>query len=710
MNLKRLSRLLAIIAVTLLGLGLRLDAVSRLPIDYDEDDYLRAAQQYSVGLQHSDASVFLNENYRSEHPPLTKIINGLVIAGLPPAREIPDRPTTASPAAALPKPHLTYARTAEAVFGSLAVLALAILNPLAGLFLAVSTWTIKYTSQVMLEALPALTSLLLVIFYLKSKGKSNRWLVLSAIMLGLTASSKYNYGIIALAVAVHWLWSTFPGRSDQSAPSIRKWLQPIIVWGAIALIVFFATDPYLWPDPINRLSASIAYHGDYAQSQAVQDANLPIWQPFVYLFQSVPYHPGLFQIMIDFPITLLALLGLRRFWQKQRVFALWLIVALAFLLVWPTKWPQYILTITAAVALAGAEGFAGSIWEPLIEWWRHLRSIKWRRPDRGRVRATWREVRQAAPWLLPGLIAIALITLYPLIYQAGMSLTDVNTLSLRDTLQHNGVWRAVGEGLSGQVKPVAMTLFDSPRSNLVNYAGPGIFLQFLSGAGADLLVFELIWTVLSVGLQSALGISVALLLYRRGVRWRGWWRALFILPWAIPEFVGALIWFQIFEPTNGWVSLYSGTPFNWQDSPGVALLVMLVAGIWIGWPLMMLAASAGLKSIPIDVNDAAAMDGASGWSRFRSITWPLLLPLLAPVFIIRIIFAFNQFYLFYVMQAPYPIMTLSTASFYFFDATSGFGGQFAISAAINLFTVLVLLVLIVWFTRRSHTAEGVTYA
>ncbi|HEY4721524.1 MAG TPA: hypothetical protein VII92_06730, partial [Anaerolineae bacterium] len=81
-----------------------------------------------------------------------------------------------------------------------------------------------------------------------------------------------------------------------------------------------------------------------------------------------------------------------------------------------------------------------------------------------------------------------------------------------------------------------------------------------------------------------------------------------------------------------------------------------------------------------------------------------------PVFIIRIIFAFNQFYLFYVMQAPYPIMTLSTVSFYFFDATSGFGGQFAISAAINLFTVLVLLVLIIWFTRRSHTAEGVTYA
>jgi ABC-type sugar transport system permease subunit len=250
-----------------------------------------------------------------------------------------------------------------------------------------------------------------------------------------------------------------------------------------------------------------------------------------------------------------------------------------------------------------------------------------------------------------------------------------------------------------------MTLFDNRGATQVNYAGPQVLLELISGAGADILVFNILWTAIVVALQAAFGIAVALMLNRRGVRFKSWWRTLFILPWAIPEFVGALMWSQVFEPTIGWISLYTGTEFQWQSNPATALLIMLVAGVWIGWPVMMLAASAGLKMIPPEVSDAAAIDGAGAWRTFRSITWPLLLPVLAPVLIIRTIFAFNQFYLFYVMQPPFPIFTLSTISFFFFDATSGFGGQFAVSAAINVFTVIVLFVLISWFTRRAQAAE-----
>src|SRR5512143_1461596 len=176
MSNKSLTRpllIVAAIAVTLIALSARLTAVDKLPIDYDEDDYLRAGQIYATGLQHGDWSVFTRENYRTEHPPLTKIINGLVMAPLPPAPEIPDRPTTADPARSLPHPHLDNVRTPHAIFATLAVVALALITPLAGLLLAEHTWTIKYTSQVMLEALPALTSLLVVVFYLQSKGKFN---------------------------------------------------------------------------------------------------------------------------------------------------------------------------------------------------------------------------------------------------------------------------------------------------------------------------------------------------------------------------------------------------------------------------------------------------------------------------------------------------------------------------------------------------------
>ena len=74
---------------------------------------------------------------------------------------------------------------------------------------------------------------------------------------------------------------------------------------------------------------------------------------------------------------------------------------------------------------------------------------------------------------------------------------------------------------------------------------------------------------------------------------------------------------------------------------------------------MMLATTAGLKMTPKEVYDAAAMDGASGWALFRRITWPMVLPLLAPVIILRAIFAFNQFYLFYTMQPPAPPLQTS---------------------------------------------------
>lgn len=708
-TLKRLFLIVAALAVTLIALSARLTAVDKLPIDYDEDDYLRAGQIYATGIQNGDWGVFTRENYRTEHPPLTKIVNALVMAPLPPAPEIPDRPTTADPAQELPQPHLDNVRTSHALFGTLEVLALSLINPLAGLILAVHTWTIKYTSQVMLEALPALTSLLVVVFYLKSKGKFNLWALLSAIMLGLTAASKYPYTMVGVAVLVHWLWDSWPGRSDDDTRSSWQWFRPILAWGALALIVFFLADPYLWPDPIDRLRDSLGYHGRYATTAAeVAEANFPVWQPLVWLAQAVPWHPGVFAVPLDAIVLLFAILGLKRLWQKYRVFALWLIILFVFLLFWPTKWPQYILMLTAPLALSAVEGLRAVVWEPFTRWVQRIRSSGVKRPTRTQMRRAWRETRQAFPWLLPAGLMLTFIALFPLIYQSAVSLTDLGALSLRDGMR-GGVWREVSEGLTGQAKPVTLAIFERRTSNEVHYAGPQVLLQLLAGGAADIVVFEVVWTIASVFLQTALGVGVALMLSRAGVRFKGLWRTLFILPWAIPEFVGAIVWFNIFEPTNGWISLLLRKPFEWQQSPLATLLVLLMAGLWMGWPLMMLAAIAGLKMIPPEVHDAAAVDGAKGWTRFRSVTWPLLLPVLTPVLIIRTILTFNQFYLFYVMQPPAPYFTLSMASFFFFDATSYFGGQFGVAAALNVFTAILLLGLVIWFTRRKQTQVAEVY-
>jgi ABC-type sugar transport system permease subunit len=711
---KTLIRFLAVLVAVIVALGLRLWAVDRLPIDYDEDDYLSAGQYYARAIQRSDLAAVINYNYNYEHPPLTKLVYAATMLSLPDAPDIPQVSSDEPLAESLPEPHFIFARLSSALFGTLQVLALAIFNPLAGLLLAVHTWQIKYTSQIMLEPLPSLMSTLAVLFYVRARKRLtsqawSSWLILSAVALGITAASKYTYAIAGVAVALDWLWLKRP--KERRLADLIQWLAPVISWGIIAMAVFFAFDPYLWADPFNRLKSSLLFHGGYAQSQHVQEANLPMWQPLVWLFYPIQYPPGAFLVVLDMYIALLAAFGLRRLWHKQPVFVLWLGIAVGFLLVWPTKWPQYILMFTLPLAVAAAEGIQERLWEPFIRWIRLPREARRPPRDPAEARLGRRDLRRALPWLLPGLLALAVLALYPFLFQAAMTLTDFTTFAIRDGI-HGGVWRAVWQGLTGQVKPVDLQIFTNAGSKQVNFAGFRLLEALFSGAAGDLMFFNVMWMALSVGLQALLGIGLALLLSWRGIRLGRWWQVLLILPWTIPEFVGALVWYRLVEPRFGWLILAAHLPkdLNLLAGTGSALLILLMAATWYGFPFIMLATLAGLKMISPEVYDAAAIDGASGWQRFRYVTWPLLLPLVAPALIIRGIFAFNQFYLFYGLRTDYPLTTLATFSYYVFDPTGYYGGQFALSAGLNIFTVAVLVALILWFNRWTRAAEGVTYA
>ncbi|MEI8333559.1 MAG: sugar ABC transporter permease, partial [Chloroflexota bacterium] len=623
----------------------------------------------------------------------------------------------------LPEPQLTAARLTSAVFVVLAVAAVAVVDPLGGLLLGIHTWTIKYTSQAMLEALPALTSILTVLAYLgwkrgraaRAAGRRTRvrptaWLVLSAVLLGITASGKYLYVVAGVAVLLDMLWVRWSSTAEVGLDRGRRLaraLAPSIGWGLLAIGAFVATDPYLWPDPIGRLLDSLTFFARYAnEAPEVANAGYPLWQPFVWLAQNDLFDENVFVVTLDVFITLLALVGIGRLWRRERTWVLWLVVALGFLLVWPTKWPQYVLVLSAPLALAAAQGLRAVLVEPFGRWVARVRTGGIGRPhvDRRSVR----DLGRAAPWLVPGLAVLAVLLLFPLVYQAAMSLTDFSSLAIRDGL-NGGVLREAALGLTGQVPAVDYQPFASHASSTrVSYAGFGLLWEIARGGVADLLVYTVLWTVLSVGLQAFLGVGVALLLARRGIRFRGWWRTIYILPWAIPEFIGAIFWFNIVEPTNGWIALALGGTFEWAARPEFALLVQLVAATWIGWPLLFLAATAGLAMIPREVYDAAAIDGAGAWGTFRTVTLPLLLPLVVPALIVRALLAFNQFYLFYALGADYA--TMSTVSFFLFNPSSrGFGGLFAASAALNIFIVVCLLVGLAWIVRRQRAGE-VAYA
>ncbi len=704
-RIKKTLYILTIVFVICTAWALRARAVSMLSIDYDEDDYLRAGQEYTHLIRTSDWHGFLETNYRPEHPPLAKILMGLSLLSTPEKELTPDAATTAEPNKYLPRTLVKPARTLNAILGTLTVLTLALIDPLAGLLLATHTFTIKYVSQIMLEALPALTSLVTVLAYLQSKKQQAKisWLITSAIFLGLTAASKYLYCLVAIAILIDWFLE------EKQKGNLRQFYKQALLWGLISVALFVAADPYLWPDPVGRLKESVLYHTAYSTGASeVQSANFPFWQPFVWISMSpASWHPGVFLIAPDFLITLFAFFGITRLWKKERVYVLWLGIALFFLLLWPTKWPQYILMLTVPLSLSASEGIR-QVWQNLLEW-RHNRS------SREKIKYNPKESRQAIPWLIPGLIAFTLLTLLPFIFQIAVSLTDFNRLSIRDGFQ-GGIWREILGGITGRIAAVNP---DFPfRSNKVQFTGFANYLPifgYITESGT--LVFNIIWAAVSIALQSTLGLGLALLLQQNGIRFGKFWQAIFILPWAIPEMIGALLWLNIFVPDIGFLSLaaqkYGASfPLNfligWERTPNLWFLVLLIPAVWYGFPLIMLASSAGLKMIPKDVYEAAAIDGATFWQTFKFITLPLLLPLLLPAIIIRAIFAFNQFYLFQVFQYSVNQTTLASLSYSLFNPTSG--GQFSASAIVNIITVIFLIGFVALFNRETQSKVEIVNA
>ena len=713
---RKIVYIISIVFVIAIAFSLRMYAANSLPIDYDEDDYLRAGQEFAHLFRTSNWQGFLDTNYRPEHPQLAKIMFGISLLGLPEEPLVPDVPITADPATSLPPNQLSAARTMSTIWGTITAGLLALINPLGGLLLAIHSFTIKYTSQVMLDGFASLMSTATALTYYLSKKKygktKNALLITSAALLGLSASSKYLHSAVGFAILIDWFISA------REKGEVKEYFRNAFLWGLLAILIFFLCNPYFWPDPIGRFQSTYTAVFSTTMNPNVERANYPVWQQLMHLSMSVPrsWNTDSFLIHPDGLIFIFALFGLARTWKKERFIAIWLLVDLFLLLIWRTKWAQYILVATAPLTFIAAEGIkeTGS---HIANWWQNRNK---QREDA--QKSSKKESLQALSWLLPGLVAFAGLTLLPLFFQFAISLTDFNMLSLRDGFD-GGIWRALSEGITGKIPVTEIDI--GTRANRVNFTGLGMYptvFNYITGSYTtwNILFFDILWTVLSVALQIALGLSVALLLWQRGLRLGKFWQALFIIPWAIPEMVGALMWLNIFMPDNGWLALAIKTygeniPFGflngWEHSANMWLVVFLLPAVWYGFPFMMLASSVGLKSIQHEVFDAAAIDGASAWQTFRLVTWPLLLPLLIPAIIVRGIFSFNQFYLFQTFG--FPDATLASFSYNIFNPSSGgFGAQglFAVSAAINIITVFILLVLVLLFNRWSKASEGVTYA
>ena len=293
-----------------------------------------------------------------------------------------------------------------------------------------------------------------------------------------------------------------------------------------------------------------------------------------------------------------------------------------------------------------------------------------------------RERRQAWVLLAPMLLMMFLLTAWPLARTLWLSFTDA---------------ALIGDGAAPQ--PVG---FD-------NYVYALTDPDFLAA-----LARTLYFTVVSVACEGVIGVMVALLLNQKFYG-RSLLRVLVILPWALPTIVNAMMWRLNFNPDYGSVNaLLTQLGFidhyrSWLGSPDSAMNAVMIADIWKNYPLVTLLTLAALQTIPEDLFEAARIDGASAWRRFRAITLPAILGPLGVALILRTIDAFKIFDIIYVMTRGGPVDSTKTLSFFVYQESfsylrAGSGAAYAILMTL-LCGVLIAIYMLMLARQRRRGIE-----
>jgi maltose/maltodextrin transport system permease protein len=222
-----------------------------------------------------------------------------------------------------------------------------------------------------------------------------------------------------------------------------------------------------------------------------------------------------------------------------------------------------------------------------------------------------------------------------------------------------------------------------------------------------------IWTVLfaalSVFLATGLGLILAVLLNWEALPFKGVYRLILFLPYAVPGFISILVFKGLFNQNLGEVNLILNQLFGikpaWFSDPWLAKCMLVMVNAWLGFPYMTVLCSGLIKSIPSDLYEASAMAGAGSWVNFRAITMPLILKPLTPLLISAFAFNFNNFVLISLLTGGRPdqldastpagttdILVSYTWRIAFQDSGQQFGLASAISTVIFLIVASITLV------------------
>lgn len=210
----------------------------------------------------------------------------------------------------------------------------------------------------------------------------------------------------------------------------------------------------------------------------------------------------------------------------------------------------------------------------------------------------------------------------------------------------------------------------------------------------------ILYTSIASVLKFALGLWLALLLNEH-LPFKSFFRAIVLLPWVVPTVLSALAFWWIYDAQFSivsWSLMKMGlidAPINFLGDPTNARASVIAANVWRGIPFVAISLLAGLQTIPASLQEAASLDGASSWQRFRHVTLPMLTPIIAVVMTFSVLFTFTDFQLIYVLTKGGPVnATHLMATLSFQRAIPG--GQLGEGAAIAVAMVPFLLAAIMF--------------
>lgn len=301
-----------------------------------------------------------------------------------------------------------------------------------------------------------------------------------------------------------------------------------------------------------------------------------------------------------------------------------------------------------------------------------LSFLRWQDARRGRHRS-----RLAHLYVAPGIIALAALTFYPILYGIWLAFTDADQSHLGDTA------------------------FIGLQNFVLVFQTPGVW---------RVTAFTFIWSIANVTFHVLLGLVLAIALNRSGLKGKTVYRTILLLPWAIPAYISVLAWNGMLQP-DGLVNGVLGTQIDFLADRDMARVVVILVNIWLGVPFMMASFSGALQSLGKDMFEAADVDGVSRWDQLVYLTLPNLKSTMVPVSLLGFIWSFNAFNTIYLLSRGGPYVGFGEPGAtdilvtYVFEVAFTYG-HYGLAAAWSVLIFLMLVGFSWVYLKRTRATEA----